>query len=181
MTSYCQMTKLRHPRLVTFSIFVIATIFGHLTTRASAPSNRKTTTSVFRERHLTPHDELYSIHLTQHGAGWAVGKFGKILHTSDSGKNWDAQISGTRKPLTSVSFADELHGIAVGGGGIILTTADGGRTWQIRDSTTKNHLLEVNAPSAYRAFVAGSLVYKARAGHTNHRLRAMATISEALQ
>ena len=85
-----------------------------------------------------------------------VGKFGKILHTSNSGKNWNAQISGTRKPLTSVSFADELHGFAVGGGGIILTTADGGRTWQVGDSTTKTHLLEVNAPSANRAFIAGS-------------------------
>jgi photosystem II stability/assembly factor-like uncharacterized protein len=147
---------MRHPGLSAFSIFVVAIIFGHAATRPAAPANNNPGRSDFREPHFTRHDELYSIHLNQQGKGWSVGKFGTILHTSNSGKNWYAQISGTHKPLTAVSFADELHGFAVGGGGIILTTDDSGHTWQTRDSTTKAHLLEVNAPSAQRVFVAGS-------------------------
>jgi photosystem II stability/assembly factor-like uncharacterized protein len=149
-------TIVNRPRLVIFSIAVLAIIFGYLVTRASTPANDKPSTSVFRELLFTPHDEFYAIHLTQHGAGWVVGKFGKILHTSDSGKSWTEQNSRTGKSLTSVSFTDGIHGFAVGGGGIILTTADGGQSWQKRESGTKDHLLEVKALSATRAFVAGA-------------------------
>jgi photosystem II stability/assembly factor-like uncharacterized protein len=79
-----------------------------------------------------------------------------ILHTVDGGKSWTQQISGTSKPLTSVSFADELHGFAVGGGGIIVVTVDGGQSWQLKNSPSKDHLLEVRTLSARKAFVVGA-------------------------
>jgi photosystem II stability/assembly factor-like uncharacterized protein len=107
-------------------------------------------------RAFTAHDELYSIHINPNGTGWTVGKFGRILHSQDGGKNWTQQNSGTGKPLTSVSFSDDTHGFAVGGGGIILATADGGRSWQPQSSGTRDHLLEVSSPGAASAFVAGA-------------------------
>jgi photosystem II stability/assembly factor-like uncharacterized protein len=111
--------------------------------------------ALIQQRTLTPHDELFAIHFSRKGRGWAVGKFGIILHTLDGGKRWVQQNSGTTKPLTSVSFADERHGFAVGGGGTILTTQDAGLSWQRSDSKTKDHLLEVHAPSARSAFAVG--------------------------
>jgi photosystem II stability/assembly factor-like uncharacterized protein len=111
--------------------------------------------TLIQQRTLTPHDELYAIHFAREGRGWAVGKFGLVLHTANGGKNWNPQDSGTTKPLTSVSFADERHGFAVGGGGTILTTDDAGHSWRRRDSNTKDHLLEVHALSARSAFAVG--------------------------
>jgi photosystem II stability/assembly factor-like uncharacterized protein len=113
------------------------------------------TQTLIQQRTLTPHDELYAIHFPTEGRGWAVGKFGIILHTADGGKSWKQQNSGTTKPLTSVSFGDERHGFAVAGGGTILTTTDAGSSWQLRDSGTKDHLLEVHALSARSAFAVG--------------------------
>ena len=117
--------------------------------------NPKDPPTAIQQRMLTAHDKLYAIHVGREGRGWAVGKFGIILYTQDGGKSWIQQNSGTTKPLTSVSFADQRHGFAVGGG-TILTTSDTGRSWQIKNSGTEDHLLEVHAFSASSAFAVGA-------------------------
>ncbi len=61
--------------------------------------------------------------------GWVVGTKGIVIHTSDGGKTWTKQESGTEKNLFSVSFADEQLGWIVGEYGTILHTTDGGETW----------------------------------------------------
>jgi photosystem II stability/assembly factor-like uncharacterized protein len=64
--------------------------------------------------------------------GWISGSYGKILFTSDGGKNWrepDRKI--TRNALASIYFLkDNLRGMAVGNSGTVIATADGGRTWR---------------------------------------------------
>ena len=53
--------------------------------------------------------------------GWAVGDSGTIRATSDGGKIWTEQASGTENHLASVQFlADGLRGWAVGSNGTIL-------------------------------------------------------------
>ena len=62
--------------------------------------------------------------------GWAVGKAGTILHTSDGGATWASQSSGTEFELAQVAFVDTNNGWVVGKFGMILHTSDGGRTWE---------------------------------------------------
>jgi photosystem II stability/assembly factor-like uncharacterized protein len=88
--------------------------------------------------------------------GWVVGTNGLILYTSDGGKTWIHQESGTKMHLNSVSFIDENTGWAVGGWdegdsyedetgkvregwfeGIILRTVNGGQTWERVESPVK--------------------------------------------
>ena len=61
--------------------------------------------------------------------GWAVGIVGTIIHTSDGGKTWVRQESGTKNHLFGVSFADCKNGWAVGSMETIIHTSDGGKTW----------------------------------------------------
>lgn len=65
--------------------------------------------------------------------GWLIGTNGVILTTTDGGKRWSPQRSGTDRNLYSVSFIDAQRGWIVGEGGTILGTSDGGRTWTPRD------------------------------------------------
>ena len=55
-----------------------------------------------------------------------------IKATTDGGRTWVSQTSGTTANLTGVVFTDALHGLVVGSGpGVILRTADGGATWTL--------------------------------------------------
>lgn len=62
--------------------------------------------------------------------GWAVGIVGLIIHTSDGGKTWVSQKSGTENHLFSVFFADRQNGWACGYMNTIIHTSDGGKTWE---------------------------------------------------
>jgi photosystem II stability/assembly factor-like uncharacterized protein len=42
--------------------------------------------------------------------GWTVGYFGTIMKTTDSGKTWENQVSGTTVTLSSVSLVDKNTG-----------------------------------------------------------------------
>ncbi|HUU30050.1 MAG TPA: YCF48-related protein [archaeon] len=84
------------------------------------------------------------------GKGWAVGRMGVILSTTDSGRTWTRQHSGTSADLARIQFIDENQGWIVGGRvrmgetnelmrhdqrggyGYILHTSDSGRTWEIQ-------------------------------------------------
>ena len=61
---------------------------------------------------------------------WAVGRDGRISHTSDAGRHWRRQMSGVGVTLRAACFVDESHGWAVGDKGTILRTTDGGRHWR---------------------------------------------------
>lgn len=60
--------------------------------------------------------------------GWAVGRFGTVIHTDDSGITWSFQNNPAVNTLFDVDFSDTLHGLACGDG-TILRTSDGGQTW----------------------------------------------------
>ena len=47
--------------------------------------------------------------------GWAVGTYGRILHTADGGLTWQPQFSDERSHLYSISFADKKTGAIAGG------------------------------------------------------------------
>lgn len=80
------------------------------------------------------HDDLFSISFPTERHGWACGRFGTIVHTSDAGATWVRQTSGTTFTLSSIFFTDSQNGWAVGNGGTILHTRDGGLKWETQQS-----------------------------------------------
>jgi photosystem II stability/assembly factor-like uncharacterized protein len=79
---------------------------------------------------------LNSICFTDSLTGWVAGDSGVILHTSDGGKNWNVQNSGTTNDIVSVFFLDRNRGWAsslnyttVPYGTVLLKTTNGGLDW----------------------------------------------------
>lgn len=65
------------------------------------------------------------------------------LSFSFSQGTWEIVDVPTAQNLSSVCFADSLHGWAVGDFGTIIHTSDGGETWVIQDSQTENEIVDV--------------------------------------
>lgn len=74
---------------------------------------------------------------------WAVGAYGSIYHSMDSGKSWTPQASGTEKLLCAVDFLDENIGWAAGVSGTMLHTEDGGKNWVAQNPDTKENLFDL--------------------------------------
>ena len=97
-----------------------------------------------RETVIDPGVDLNSIHCTNSQRCLAVGNGGTILTTTDAGRSWQAQASGTTEGLQGVTFlADGQRGWAVGDSGTILTTTDAGRSWQAQVNGTGRTLYSV--------------------------------------
>jgi len=60
--------------------------------------------------------------------GWACGRNGTIIRTTDQGRTWESQATGVDTTLFDIEFGDTLRGMAAGNS-VVLHTVDGGRTW----------------------------------------------------
>ncbi len=74
--------------------------------------------------------------------GWLGASIGQILHTTDGGKTWKVQKTGTTNAnITDLHFINSLEGWAVApqrrDGGFILHTVDGGNYWKIQSKTNQ--------------------------------------------
>jgi photosystem II stability/assembly factor-like uncharacterized protein len=90
------------------------------------------------------HQDLLSVTFADEQHGWACGRLGAIISTSDGGSTWAPQKSNTRFTLSSVSFADVKNGWVTGEGGTILHTGDGGKTWEKQKSPVPTYLFGVH-------------------------------------
>jgi photosystem II stability/assembly factor-like uncharacterized protein len=87
--------------------------------------------------------ELQAIQFVDQSHGWAAGA-GRIMATSDGGRAWTRQYSGTAA-LWQVDFTDAAHGWAVGQG-TLLRTADGGASWTaLPEPRLSGHCVEVSS------------------------------------
>ena len=86
---------------------------------------------------------LFNLFFLDDTRGWAVGKLGKIVATSNGGERWESQKSGTDNALRGIFFADQKGGWVVGDAGTLIHTRDGGRSWTAQHSRTKKHLRDV--------------------------------------
>ena len=85
---------------------------------------------------ISPHP--CDMHFINSEIGFFVGYWGQIYKTTNAGKSWQEQNSGTTTNLVSVFFIDENTGfISSQTGGydddtrcVLLKTADGGITWE---------------------------------------------------
>jgi len=67
--------------------------------------------------------------------GIVVGDNGLVLGTSDAGKTWAPQKSGTKEKLMDVTFVGN-EGWATGMTGTLIHTSDGGKTWAPQKTST---------------------------------------------
>jgi photosystem II stability/assembly factor-like uncharacterized protein len=88
-------------------------------------------------------DDLFSVTFPTEQNGWACGRWGTVVNTSDGGMTWIHQNTGTDFTLSSIYFVDPHHGWAVGDEGIINHTTDGGKTWEKQKSPVPFFLMDV--------------------------------------
>ncbi len=69
---------------------------------------------------------LNSVCFIDDNTGYAVGQNGAIIKTTNGGKKWVSQLSGTGFDLNAVYFINKNIGYAVGYNGTILKTINGG-------------------------------------------------------
>ena len=89
------------------------------------------------------YEDLFSVSFPTAQEGWVSGRYGTVLHTTDGGKTWAHQDSGTDFTLLSIYFVDLRRGWAVGDEGAIIHTADGGKTWEKQKSPVPFYLTDV--------------------------------------
>lgn len=87
----------------------------------------------------------------------AVGDRGAIIASND-GKNWAQAQVPVRSALTTVAFADPMHGWAAGHDAAIVHTDDGGKTWKLQNfqPELEKPLLGMLALDAQHCFAVGA-------------------------
>ena len=75
-------------------------------------------------------NSLWGVFFLKNGReGWAVGDAGTIVHTTDAGASWAAQVSSTSFSLRAVWFTSDKDGYAAGFGGTVMRTTNAGQSW----------------------------------------------------
>lgn len=111
--------------------------------------------------------------------GWLYGLGGVIYRTSDAGKTWHRQNSGTELDIRKVSFIDPLHGwartsMALDGFPLrhkssLIRTQDGGRNWETLLTEETIELVTFSFVSSYEGWGVewgGNIVHTVDGGRT---------------
>ena len=105
---------------------------------------------------ILPIASLSSIAVRGNRQGWAVGGRGTIFHTSDGGRTWVDQPSGTTEGLNAVQCISPHQGWAAGDRGVILKTINGGQDWITQSSGTREDLRDPSFVDENHGWVSGS-------------------------
>ncbi|MBT8340023.1 MAG: hypothetical protein KJP07_08420 [Desulfatitalea sp.] len=98
-------------------------------------------------------EALFSVSFPTENVGWACGRWGTVLHTTDGGTKWKVQNSNTDYTLSSIFFTDPLHGWAAGNEGAIIHTTDGGNTWKQQKSPVSFRLMKVHFVTPLKGWI----------------------------
>ena len=97
--------------------------------------------------------------------GWAVGDAGTIVHTTDAGVSWAAQVSTTSFSLRAVWFTSDQVGYAAGFGGTIMRTQNAGASWsRITTLAASENLNDICFTDSEHGWAAGANGLIARTG-----------------
>jgi len=105
-------------------------------------------------------DNIFGISKVSSDVYMAAGNYGKILISTDKGRNWKNQSAPTESHLQDITSWDENHSLAVGNDGVTLMTEDGGKTWvetESPKSETANKLLRVHSYPNGEAWAVGEM------------------------
>ena len=98
--------------------------------------------------------------------GWAVGRYGDIIHNRDGGPTWSLQRTTTNDTLQSIDMKFSPLGWAVGQAGTIQRTVNGGEYWKMHESNTIYNLNSVDFVTKRIGWIVGEagLVLKTEDG-----------------
>lgn len=99
--------------------------------------------------------DLKTIHFINNDLGFAAGKDGVLIKTSNGGSNWTAINTATTKEIKSIFFIDANNGWLVGKDGLIRKTTDGGTTWATQTSTVHEDFNDVHFINATQGVIVG--------------------------
>jgi photosystem II stability/assembly factor-like uncharacterized protein len=77
-------------------------------------------------------NSLFDVIALPSGLAVAVGEFGTILRSTDTGLTWSVERSGVTPDLRGVCTVDNHTLVAVGDSGVILRSTDDGVTWNLQ-------------------------------------------------
>ncbi len=115
----------------------------------------RTARSALLEREPAFRDNFYDAEI-RGNLCWIVGYYGTILHSTDRGRTWEIQRSGTQEALFRVVFLDDKSGWVSGSYGTILHTEDGGRNWRIQPAPTQEQLFGLDLVNERVGWAVGS-------------------------
>jgi len=108
------------------------------------------TTDAGHQWTLTSADDDFFVSLSFPSAeiGYAVGRTGTILKTTDAAASWETLRNGNnplnaRHRYNHVHFLSPQVGYAVGDQGLLVKTSDGGQSWQRFDTDTNADLYQI--------------------------------------
>lgn len=124
-------------------------------------------------------DRFFDVKATSAERALVVGYGGKILETTDSGRNWEIIETPTDRALYSIRFGDapaNQLGWICGESGLILHTADGGKTWTKQESGTEEYLFALYALSPTHVYAVGdrSILLETKDGGATWKSRKIA-------
>lgn len=98
-------------------------------------------------------NDLEAVHFINQNEGWAVGRQGKIVHTTNAGATWSLQNSGTTEDLNKVHMVNASFGVAVGDHGVAVKY--NGSTWSALSTGTTRDLYGVFFLDATNGWISG--------------------------
>lgn len=99
---------------------------------------------------------LYSITCPVNEVCYACGEVGKVVKTSDSGKNWIEQKVMLNNYLKRIYFLNSNFGFAGGQYGALIRTTDGGENWEIISSGLRYPIIEIYFSSKDVGYIVSS-------------------------
>lgn len=99
---------------------------------------------------------LYDVVFLDNTTAIAVGEYGTIMVTHDTGTNWSVQakVQSVTTDLSRIDKLDANTAVVVGKNGIILRTIDQGVTWALAPASSSNDLLDVSFGDATHGVIA---------------------------
>ncbi|HYM19945.1 MAG TPA: YCF48-related protein [Candidatus Kapabacteria bacterium] len=117
-----------------------------------------TAKSFIRDSTISAND-IYDVEFSDDNHATTIGEYAEILGTTDGGKHWFQEDTGTflaTATLNKIDSKDNIHIVAVGDYGTILTTTDGGTTWSRYYLGTLSHIKGLSMLTALEGIAVGS-------------------------
>jgi len=126
-------------------------------------------------------NDLEDIHFINNNEGWAVGRQGKIVHTTNAGVTWTEQNSGTTYDLNKVHMTGSDFGMAVGDHGTIVKY--NGASWSAVSSGTSQDLYSVFFISETTGWIGGdwAIIKKTTNGGTSFSAESTSSLSNTFR
>ena len=97
--------------------------------------------------------DLNDTYFIDNNTGWAVGRNGALVYTSNGGTTWAAQNSATIKDLNDIFMVNATTGYAVGDNGTVIKF--NGTAWSALTSGTTLDLFGVHFVDANTGWISG--------------------------